>query len=165
MKPQRKTMSLLLFVLLLGLTQQAFCPKRADSNDVSTWKNATNQELDEVRGGFITDQGLPIAFGYNETATINGVTVMNRTFNLQNPPTPDDLHTLIQSGTENVFGKGSAIGSSGKDLAMVTAIQNTLNNKIITHNTTINATVTNLNLFRNMNLSSSLKHLMVNGMR
>ena len=161
MKPRETSLFVVQGMMLLGLFFQLVCPNPAGSNDSGFVRSATNQELSEVRGGFVTAQGLPVKFDWIETATINGVTVLDKSFNLQNPPSQADLKTLIQIGPTgtNMF----APSSINNNLAL-TVIQNTLNNKVITHNTTFNATVTNLDLLRTMNLSSSLTHQLANGM-
>jgi hypothetical protein len=149
--------------LLLGLILPSICPIPAGSDEFSCWKSATNLELDEIRGGFITDQGLPITFGYNETATINGVSVLNTKFNIsQADVSALPYIKLIQSGANNLFPDP---GNVSKNLAVLTAIQNTIDKQIINHATTIDISVTNQGLLRNMNLSNSLTHQMINGMR
>lgn len=162
MKREGKGINLLLGAILPGLILWMICPLPAGSDELSAWRNVTNQELDEIRGGYITDRGLPITFGYNETTTINGVTVVNKTFNFPGnlPSSLKDLSTLIQNGTGNDFSPNSI----SKDL-WLTVIQNSRDQQVISHQTTIDISLTNVNLFRNMNLSSSLTQGMIRGMR
>lgn len=161
MKLIQRSICIVLSVIVLALFLQMTCPRPADSDDFSTWSTVANQELAEMRAGFITNDGLPVTFDWYETAKINGVTVLTKSFNSQTPPSPADLITIIQSGQPgtNTF----APSGISNNLAL-TVIQNTCNNKIIAHNTTINATVTSLSLVRDMHLSALISAQMIHAL-
>lgn len=137
----------------------AMASGRAHSDELARFKAIPEHELSVQRGGFVTDSGLPIQLSWTETASVNGVTVLSKTFDEQHPPTAEDMKTVLQVGA------GNMVPSAVSNGVLLTALQNTMNNKIITHSTTINATVSTLNLMRNMNLSSSLTSQLIHSIR
>lgn len=146
----------LLRLLLLGLLTPA---GQAYPDDFARYASVPDTELGVQRAGFVDDHGLPIQISWNETAKVNGVTVLSKAFDTATPPTAMDMKTVLQ------FGAGNTIPVVGKNGVTLTAIQNTLNNRVISHNTTINATVSTLNLIRSLNLSNSVRNQLVGSIR
>lgn len=147
------------YIMLPLLVLCALATGRAHSDELARHNALPEEELGKQRGGFVTDSGVPIQLSWVETASVNGVTVLSKTFDEQHPPTADDMKTILQQGAGNV------IPSTVNNGVLLTAIQNTLSNKVISHSTTINATVGSLNLMRNLNLSSSLTNQLIHSIR
>lgn len=147
------------YIVLPVLVLCALASGRAHSDELARYKALPEEELGAQRGGFVTDSGVPIQLSWTETASINGVTVLSKTFDDQHLPTSDDMKTVMQ------FGSGNVMPTAVSGGLLLTALQNTLNNKVISHSTTINATVGALNMMRNMNLSSSVATQLVHSIR
>jgi hypothetical protein len=113
-------------------------------------KQAINmQQLDDLRGGFLTDGGLRISLGIERSVLINNELVASTFLNvpdlaalagrgtagaqLQGSPS-----TLVQNGAGNNLGQ-SVLQSFGPGL--LTVIQNSLDNQLIQGRTIINTTI------------------------
>jgi len=129
-------------------------------------------QLDEVRGGFVTDGGLKISFGIERAVYLNGTLVTTTSLNIADLSkisggqaqvtsngTAGSL-AVLQSGVGNVFAPGS-ISST----AAGTVIQNTLDNQKINTITRIDAVVNSSGIMRSMNLQSSMQSAIVNSLR
>jgi hypothetical protein len=127
--------------------------------------------LDQVRGGFTSDNGLRVSFGIERAVYINGSLVTTTSLNVSDLGAisagrgTTDLSAagsvaIIQSGTGNTFLPGTlAAGSFG------TVIQNTLNDQKVQALTTINATVNSLSILKSMNMQSNLRNAMIDSLR
>ena len=125
--------------------------------------------LDRVRGGFAVD-GLNISFGIERAVYVNGALVTTTSLNIA------DLGRvtagrgtvsfsvgsmgLIQSGANNVVSTGAFSSTTAG-----TVIQNTLDGQKIQNVTVINATANSLNVFRGLNLGSSLRSAVIESLR
>lgn len=130
------------------------------------------EKLDEVRGGFVTGDGLKISFGIERAVYLNGTLVTTTSLSIADLSkitggqaqvagngTAGNL-ALLQSGAGNVFAPGS-ISST----AAGTVIQNTLDNQKISTITRIDAVVNSSGIMRSMNLQSSMQSAIVNSLR
>lgn len=105
-----------------------------------------DRELAETRGGYQFPSGFEISFGIERAVYIDGVLQTLNTYNIPS------LTSLFSNSSAT-----SAAADVARLLAALpTVVQNSLNNKTISSLTTINATVTARELFREINLSSSL---------
>lgn len=132
---------------------------------------ANDNQLDEVRGGFTTDNGLQISFGIERAVRINGNLIATTSLNVsdlsklsagQAGPgglAPGSLG-LIQIGPGNTFQPGTLSPSS-----VASVIQNTLNNQKIQNVTTISATVNSLEVLKGLSLQSSLRNAITDSLR
>lgn len=125
-----------------------------------------DRDLAETRGGYQFPSGFEISFGIERAVYIDGVLQTLTTFNI-----PSLTTTSLQTAQafSALFSNGSAT-SAPADVARLlsalpTLVQNSLNNKTISSLTTINATVTALELFREINLSSSLADALSSSLR
>lgn len=117
--------------------------------------------LDAARGGFVTPEGLVVTLGLERLVTINGNLVER---------------TAIQLGDigKLAAGQGSVSGEALGELRLIqngdvralvpasstllggTLIQNTLNDQLISNQTSINATVNTAGMLRALNFGASL---------
>lgn len=129
-------------------------------------------ELDEVRGGFVTDGGLKISFGIERAVYLNGTLVTTTSLNIadlarisggQAQVTGNGFGSLgqVQSGPGNVFMPGAISTTAAGGLV----IQNTLDYQKINTITRIDAVVNSASIMRSMNLQSSMQSAIVNSLR
>jgi hypothetical protein len=126
----------------------------------SEWVAIDTERLDTMRGGFDLG-GLKVSFGIEKAVYVNGNLVTSTSFNI-----PDvgsltmqqaqmlasvNAMTLVQNGMGN-SAPATLPATTG------TIIQNTLNNQHIQALTTINTSVNTLNLFKGLNLQSTLSN-------
>jgi hypothetical protein len=136
----------------IALTAVLCVPGAIASNDVPFFKGAAlaPAELDALRGGFESSEGLKISIGIERAVFINNELVS--TMMLRIPDIADivargsaaaELHgspvSLVQNGPGNTVSQ-SVLNNLGSGMA--TIIQNSLDNQAIRGITTINATVT-----------------------
>ena len=112
--------------------------------------------LDSMRGGFQSDPNGPMmSFGIEKSVYVNGRLVTSTVLNIPNmvqlTNNPSNAFTLIQNGTGNVM------TSPPSSLpALMTVIQNSLDNQSIQNQTVINATVSALSLARSLALGNAV---------
>lgn len=98
----------------------------------NNWERATDDELDELRGGFILPNGVRIDLNLEKIVLLNG----NELFSSYFQAPKDTL--LLQNGTQNM------VADSVITPAMGSFIQNTLDDQQIRTITEINIEISNL---------------------
>jgi len=127
------------------------------------WKAVSNDQLDTLRGGFETGNGMTVSFGLVRTVTINGDVVNRTSFNLPDVSkiSAEQARAVSAAIAETSVvqnGSGNVVSDSVRSqLAGGTLIQNSLNNQTIQTLTVINAGVNSLGLFKSLNLQNALK--------
>lgn len=126
-----------------------------------------DRELGRMRGGFETvSSGLPLSFsfGIERASFVNGQLVSAS--NLVIPSLPSALNngsaagfdpiTIIQNGAGNSF-----VLTSIRDTPtqVMTLIQNTLDNQVISNVTVINASITSRDFLRSLAVQNSLNRM------
>ena len=112
--------------------------------------------LDTMRGGFQSDANGPmVSFGIEKSVFVNGRLVASTVLNIPNlvqlANNPTNAFTLIQNGA------GNAMTNHPSSLpALMTVIQNSLDNQAIQNQTVINATVSALSLARSLALGNAI---------
>ena len=132
----------------------------------------------QVRGGFVTSNGLQISFGIERAVYINGNLVTTTSLNVSDMgkvtagQTPSasvsaGLSSAVQRGTTLIQnGVGSTFQSGPMSAASLgTVIQNTLNNQKIQSVTLVNATVNSLQMLKAQNFQSSLRSVLIDSLR
>lgn len=130
-----------------------------------------SDQLDGVRGGFVTPEGMKISFGIERAVYLNGTLVTTTSLNIadlskisggsaQITGNGAGSLGLVQSGLGNVFAPG-VISST----AAGTIIQNTLDNQKINTITRIDAVVNSTGILRAINLQSSMRAAVVDSLR
>ena len=133
----------------------------------------SQHDLDRVRGGFETSNGLKISFGIERAVYINGALVTTTSLNVSDlgkvtggagavssAVAGSSNLTLIQNGPGNTFVSGPVSAAT-----VGTVVQNTLNDQKIQSITAINATVNSLQLVRAQNFQSTLRGVLIDSLR
>ncbi|CAJ0814789.1 MULTISPECIES: hypothetical protein [Ralstonia] len=140
------------------------------NNPVHAWKAVSEDQLDDMRGGFdIPSTNLQISFGIDRAVYINGDLVASMTVNIpdvtrmtaaQAQQLANVVNTVnvVQNGPNNVAPPDIAAGAA----AAATVIQNSLNNQTLQAITTINAAVNSLPQFRQLSLGNALQSALAN---
>lgn len=158
-------------VLLMATAMAACHSAYADSVACGDCSFVTDQELEIIRGGFVSD-GLEITFGIEKTVFVNGVLQAINTLNIQDwgskqSQTLSDqalanMAILRQNGDNNSLVPNLVANSQG---GLFTYIQNSVDNTVIKNVTQISATVNSLNMFRDMNLKSLMNQQLINAVK
>jgi hypothetical protein len=112
--------------------------------------------LDSMRGGFQSDTNGPImSFGIEKSVFVNGRLVASTVLTIPNllqlAGNSANAFTLIQNGGGNVM-----TNPPSSLPALMTVIQNSLDNQAIQNQTVINATVSALSLARSLALGNAV---------
>src|SRR5690606_36352995 len=94
--------------------------------------------LDELRGGFMLDNGMVIDLSLATSVFINGEERFSDRFVLANDFSIDQLRgAVVNNGPNN-------LGLSGAGMSNMSLIQNTMDNQIITMMRSIDITISNI---------------------
>lgn len=132
------------------------------------WNKVSLERLDTMRGGFVTAQGLQVAFGIERAVYINGELVASVNISIPDLSriTQEQARALanvnatmnlVQNGPANTFQP-----ALDGPLAVGTVIQNTLNNQQISSLLRIDAIVNTLEGFKNMHAQTALSQALAN---
>lgn len=128
----------------------ALVPASAVADD---WVPVPAEQLEQLRGGFITPAGLQVSLGIERIVSINGEAVSRVTLFALGAAgtglTAGESARLVQQGGNNVF-------AGTLDQAGATFVQNSLNNQTIRTDTLISANVNSAGLLREINFSQAL---------
>jgi len=152
-------------------------PPVVGADELSNSITASEQELATMRGGFVTTDGFLVSFGIERAIYVNGILSTANSFSVSRIDGSSGLQNLAPglSGINDVkvvqIGPaGSNIFSPGKTAGSIlpggfTVIQNSLDHQFVKNTMTLNASVTNMNLFKDMNLTSAIRQQMINAIR
>jgi len=136
----------------------------------------TDNELAAQCGGFSTQNGLLISFGIAQAMYVNGVLDSTNSFTVTQGNSDANPTFQVASQMGNNGLRVIQIGPQGSNTSQpsatpasglpgsVTVIQNTLNQQVITNSTVINASLANMSLFRDINLSAVLRQQTISGL-
>lgn len=121
--------------------------------------------LDQMRGGFQSSPNGPIlSFGIERTVHLNGQLVNSTVLNIpdlmQLAGNSSRVFTLVQTGSGNALTPGTAALP-----ALMTVLQNSLDNQNIQNQTVINATVGALGWTRSLALGNALSQATIDAIR
>jgi hypothetical protein len=121
--------------------------------------------LDQMRGGFQSSPNDPIlSFGIERTVHLNGQLVSSTVLNIpdlmQLAGNSSRVFTLVQTGSGNALTPGTATLP-----ALMTVLQNSLDNQNIQNQTVINATVGALGWTRSLALGNALSQATIGAIR
>ena len=130
-------------------------------NPFSSENAVASEQLDDYRGGFVTNNGLEVSLGIERIVTINGNVAEHSDLELgdlgrltsgQSTLTADTAAQvrLIQNGG------GQFAVQMGNSVLGGTVIQNSLNDQLIRNQTIINASVNARGPLQTLNFQSSL---------
>lgn len=120
--------------------------RKAEPFDVAS-ATVSNNELSDIRGGFIDAGGMRIDFGLTTRTIVNGVVEREVTINTNGSSTslkPSELQQVIQIGDKNVALPGEIKNIPG----LLTVIQNNVDNTVIQNVNMLNVKVTNLSSYQ-----------------
>lgn len=132
------------------------------------------QELDSMRGGFTSADGLEISFGIEQAVFIDGVLQLATNLNtlqvtnmLRKQVAPSKTVPVVAQGLNIMQNDFSTITMAvdGIGSRIDTIIQNTGNQRVIDSITLINASVSSLGLFRELNLLNTLQQQQISTRR
>ncbi|MDB5867947.1 MAG: hypothetical protein JWP96_279 [Polaromonas sp.] len=135
------------------------------------WLAASDQALDQLRGGFDVGAGLVVSFGISRAVFINGELVTSTSFQVGDLTrlTPAQALALSQqfSSPAQVVqnGTGNTVDAHAAIVPLATYIQNTLSNQTIRNETVIQATSSGLSLAKSLNLQSTLNDSITSAIR
>lgn len=155
--------------LLLAIVMSATSTAYGDWAECRDCSSLAAQDLELIRGGYQTGDGLEVSFGIEKAVFINGILQATSTLNV---PLLGGESSQALSG--NVLadrtmtiqkGAGNSIDMAGGREGLFTFIQNSLDFAAIKNVTRIDATVNVLNTYRNMNLRSLINEQLINAMK
>lgn len=126
----------------------------------------SDQELDGMRGGYVTNAGLEILFGIQQAVFVDSrlqavspQLVLSATGETVSPSSLERFQSITGSGNGTIQAGSSSI------VLPQTIIQNALNGVNIDAVTVINTAVMNLSVVRSMNISSMLTGQLIQSLR
>lgn len=132
---------------------------------------AIDQELDSMRGGLTSADGLEISFGVEQAVFIDGIlqvvtnfTTLPITSILQQQVDARDTNLTLTQRLNIMQSDFSTItvSADGMGSRLDTIIQNSGDQRVIDSFTLINASVSSLRLFRELNLLNTLQQQQIN---
>jgi hypothetical protein len=178
--------------LFIGIVLACSHPAAANLCEFDGEKVVANQELDTMRGGFITTSGLEISISIIKAVVVDGALQTVSQLNMQlgsasknSQPvittyTPTANQTADESAAPTITViPAAASGNSGSPTIVINSkqtelatfvqnfggpivVQNSKDGVTIQNNTAINATTNSVTLMRQMNLSSRINQQMIN---
>jgi hypothetical protein len=156
-----RTKELLHVSVWLALAGYA-APSAAATELPGDWTPVNEELLDQMRGGFVTAEGLQVSLGIERLVSINGELVsrtrldisnLNHLSDAQLRETRDALSSvkLIQNGGDNIYQAGESVRAGAG-----VVIQNTLNDQLIRSQTVISSTVNSASILKTLNFQGSV---------
>jgi hypothetical protein len=155
--------------LAAGLATAAPAPALAGSDDIREWTVAGDQEIGGMRGGYVTEGGLQFSFGVEKSILVDGILKASHSLNvvqdgsgvprLAPGQSPDGLVKVVQIGPGNSFDPGT-LGPG-----FFTVVQNSMDDKVITNLTKVQATLSVLGLCREIGQADALNRRMIQSLR
>ena len=163
-------------VFLLAAVLWAFSPVAATAYLFDSSDAVSSAHLDTMRGGFITGNGLKISLGIEKAVMIGGVLQTLNTLNIPDladpngvpqsiasTPSPQDSPAVQPIAVANT-GLNPATGTLVFNDGYNTVIQNSLDQETIQNLTIVNATVSNVDLYREMQLMTRINEQLINAL-
>lgn len=153
------------FMLILGV-QSVTSAMASEGNEYFRQRMPVSEAvLDQMRGGFQSSPNGPIlSFGIERTVHLNGQLVSSTVLNIpdlmQLAGNSSRVFTLVQTGSGNVVTPGTAALP-----ALMTVLQNSLDNQNIQNQTVMNATVGALGWTRSLALGNALSQATIGAIR
>jgi len=126
----------------------------------------SDQELDGMRGGYVTNGGLEILFGIQQAVFVDSrLQAVTPQLVLSATGEPVSASSLERFQSITAGGPGTIQAGTSTILLPQTIIQNALNGVNIDAVTVINTAVMNLSVVRSMNISSMLTGQLIQTLR
>lgn len=166
--PGHLLLQTLAFLLISAMTHHATAQ---DSDPASLHPHLSDAELSDLRGGFITADGLDISIGFEKTMYLNGVLLSTQTFNIgavslgQNSAVEPGFtyNSIIQAGSGNEISAGilEAMAAHGG----VTIIQNSMDNQVIQQINQLDVIAANFRNYSAPEINRMLEHMIIQSLR
>ena len=126
----------------------------------------SDQELDGMRGGYVTNDSLEVLFGIQQAVYVGDI-LQSVTPQLVFSATGEAVSSSSLERFQALTGSGTGIIQPGSSTIILppNIIQNTLNGISIDAVTVINAAVMNLSVVHSMNISSMLTGQLIQSLR
>jgi hypothetical protein len=141
------------------------------AGEMTGWGIAvSDSQLGAVRGGFDAGSGLVVSFGIERAVYVNGDLITSTRLDIPNIghmsaeqagalAAATSSVSIVQNGPGNTFDPAALSRTTAG-----TVVQNSLNDQNIQTLTTLNTTVNTLDLFKSLNLQSTLQTALVNSL-
>lgn len=163
--------------LAIGLAFGAPCS--ANGVDWSDLKPVSDARLANLRGGFETSTGLKLSFSMERVVYINGELTATTRLSIPDLANLSGRGASLTSTGTGALPAGSSLPLPGPSqlitngqviqlpstTAMITGIQNSLNNQMIQVRTTIDATLPSMSQFRSQLFSDAFRSSTINSTR
>lgn len=155
--------------LLLAVAMSATGPAYGDWAECRDCGSLAPHDLELIRGGYQTGEGLEVSFGIERAVFVNGILQATSTLNvplLGGQSIQSLSGNALADGTMTIQkGTGNSVDMAGGREGLFTFIQNSLDFAAIKNVTRIDATVNVLNTYRAMNLRSLMNEQLINAMK
>ena len=154
--------------MLALLCSLAVLPAGADEAAQDWGAPVPDSELENVRGGFDTGNGLVVSLGIERLVSINGNVVATTQFNIADMARMSSAEAQIARDALQPFqvvqnGPGNSFNADAMpQLMSALLIQNSVNDQLIRSQTTINTTVNTLAALKSINLEATLRQALAN---
>lgn len=128
--------------------------------DADSWAAVSSEELDELRGGFLTDNGLRIGFAFESVVRVNG--------ELQARTVLDMPSFAIGAGRSNRPASGATLSAQlPQNLSsnLNTLVQNSLDNQVIQHSKILNIEISGIGALRGTGFRSRVNTQVIDTLR
>lgn len=132
---------------------------------------ASDQEINGMRGGYVTEGGLNFSFGVEQAIYVNGVLKATNTLNIAKegpglpqaiPGTAGNTPTVVQIGPGNTFLPADL---DQLQSGFFTVVQNSMDQQVIQNINKINATISVLGLQREINRTGTMSQQLIQTLR
>lgn len=136
------------------------------------WASLDDQELEQVRGGFITDNGFRIALGFEDVVKVNGVLQTHTVVEIPriafNPREGNGIAQAFKSAKVTRLSLGNS--SSPEQLfqsnsGLISLIQNSLDHQNIHHGRILNIKISGIGAVSASRFHSTLKSTVIGSLR
>lgn len=135
---KRAVLSIIFFALALQAARLYAADDRSATDSGTDWTAAKDAELDELRGGFVLDNGMVIDFSLATSVFVNGQERFSDRFELANNLTLDQLRgAIVNNGPSNFAMTDAAMNN-------IAVIGNTLDNQAISLLRSVDITLSNI---------------------
>jgi hypothetical protein len=135
---KRLILSVIFFASISQATRICTASDWSDADSPSDWAAAKDAELDELRGGFMLDNGMVVDLSLATSVFVNGQEQFSDRFDLADDFSMDQLRGVAVNNSAGNL----AISDAG--MSNMAVIQNTMDNQLITMVRSIDITLSNI---------------------
>ena len=140
----------------------------AEQDPLKECRSASNSELGDVRGGYLAGNGMELSFGIEKMLAVNGVLLSNDTLSFMLGEAADLVGPAVSGSMANKVvqnGAGNSLSPALLEgLGTGTFIQNSMDRALIQNTTTMDVSITVRDLYRDLNLSSTVNQQLIHSL-